>query len=68
MAIAATIAASVLATAAATLVGRTVPAEEIWLGAAVTLGAFGIVYIAAAALLGHPDARRLVSRSGRQSA
>ena len=61
------IAASLLATTAATLAGRAIPAEEIWFGTAVTLGVFGVMYLASAALLGHPDARRLVSRAGRQS-
>ena len=67
-AIAVTIAASLLATTTASLVGRAIPAEKIWLGTAVTLGVFGIMYLAGAALLGHPDARRLVSRAVRRSA
>ncbi len=53
---------SAVATAIASLVDGLVPSEHIWLGAVTTVGSFGIVYLVFAAVLGHPDARRMADR------
>jgi hypothetical protein len=58
---------AILSVGVASLVDRLLPPEQIWLGAIVILGLFGTVYLVIAAMLGHPDARRLMDQLRRRA-
>jgi putative peptidoglycan lipid II flippase len=56
-----TLGASLVATGAALVMQRFVPADRVLLGAVAVLGTFGVVYLGVTTLLKHPDARFLSS-------
>jgi putative peptidoglycan lipid II flippase len=62
-----TLGASLIATGAALVIQRFVPADRVLLGAVAVLGTFGLVYMAVTILLKHPDARQMLPRGPRDA-